>query len=208
MQSARRSRFRRFVTLAALIATTTLAQAAEKPFSATLSDEQKKAAGIDHLTPNQTAALDNLVQREMLLAKQGDTVGFSKEFSQRRSSPELAKAGLDKLTPQQRAQLDAQVANAIASQPRQIVATTVSKNVTSAVQGIGPHPEIHGSISFVAGTSGGGRNFYGGAVTLEQTDPVKGYSIAVSYAELHGKGFPTYCPVGYAYGYPWPGHWW
>lgn len=175
-------------------------RAEEKPFSETLSAEQQKAAGMTHLKPEQIATLNNLVKRELILAKQGDTPGFSSEFSRRRSRPELAKAGIDTLTPEERRQLDATVALAIASQRRPLPSTlTPVRSESATVQAVGPHPEIHGSVSFTVGTSGGGRNFYGGTVEVEQVDPAKGYAISIAYSEFHGKGM--YCPYGYGYGY-------
>lgn len=177
-----------------------IASAEDKPFTETLSADQQKAAGITHLKPEQIVTLNNLVKRELILAKQGDTPGFSADFSHRRSLPELAKAGIDKMTPEERTRLDAAIAVAIANQPRRIP-TTLSplRSETATVQAVGPHPEIHGSVSFTVGSSGGGRNFYGGTVELEQVDPVHGYAITVAYSEFHGKGL--YCPYRYGYGY-------
>lgn len=175
-------------------------RAEERAFSDSLPAEQQKAAGLTHLKPEQLTTLNNLVKRELILAKQGDTRGFAAEFSRRRSAPELAKAGIDKLTPEERSRLDVAVAQAISNQPRAVPTTLASvQNSTASVQAVGPHSEIHGSVSFTVGTSGGGRNFYGGTVRLEQTDPVHGYTIAVAYSEFRGNGL--YWPYGYGYGY-------
>ena len=194
-------RFSVALILGAALLSPTL-RANEKPFTETLSAEQQQAAGVSHLKPEQVATLNNLVKRELILAKQGDTPSFAAEFSHRRSAPELAKAGIDKLTPQERTQLDSAVALAIANQPRPRPSTlSPVRSSTATVQAVGPHPEIHGSVSFTVGTGGGGRNFYGGTVELEQVDPAKGYAISVAYSEFHGKGLGMYCPYGYGYGY-------
>lgn len=175
-------------------------RAEEKSFTESLPEAQQQAAGLNHLTPEQLATLNNLVKRELLLAQQGNVRAFTAEFSKRRSAPERAKAGIDKLTPAERAQLDADVAAAIARQaPPATTALVSPRSAEATVQAVGPHPEIHGSVSFVAGTSGGGRNFYGGSFEVEEYDPVHHIGIAFSYSELHGKGL--WCPYGYGYGY-------
>ena len=173
-------------------------RAEEKSFSERLPEPQQQAAGLNHLSPEQLATLNNLVQRELLLARQGKVRAFAAEFSQRRSAPERTKAGIDKLTPEERTRLDAAVALAIANQSHETVTMLSPVRTDSAVLAVGPHPEIHGSVSFIAGTSGGGRNFYGGSFEVEQYDPVHHIAIAFSYSELHGKGL--WWPYGYGYG--------
>lgn len=187
-----------FITALSLSCGLLTGRAEEKSFTASLPEVKQQAAGIDHLKPEQIATLNNLVQREILLARQGNVRAFAAEFSQRRSAPERAKAGIDKLTSAQRVQLDAEVAQAIANQtPLAPVGLLSPVQSEVTVQAVGPHPEIHGSVSFVAGTSGGGRNFYGGSFEVEEYDPVHHLGIAFSYSELHGKGL--WWPYGYGY---------
>ncbi|PTY08145.1 hypothetical protein DB347_00735 [Opitutaceae bacterium EW11] len=176
----------------ALLASWATASAAE--FTEHLTPEQKKAIGYAKLNQDQISTLNNLVERELILAKQGNVSAFAGEFTQRRSAPERAKAGVGKLNADEVTSLNALVAAEIANRPVQ-PATTETVAVSNAVRGIGPKPIIHGSVSFTVGTSGGGRNFYGGTVEVEQTDPVKGYSIAIAYSEFHGKGlfWPYWC---------------
>ncbi len=195
------SLFRRYhlALVFALLAGSVTGRADERSFSARLPEDQHQAVGLNQLSPQQLATLNNLVQRELLLAKQGDVRAFAAEFSKRRSPPELAKAGIDKLTVEQRTRLDAAVAQEIAHQPREVTSTLTPIRRASAVQAVGPKAQIHGSVSFIAGTSGGGRNFYGGGFEIEHYDPVNNVSIAFSYSELHGKGL--YWPYGYGYGY-------
>lgn len=170
------------------------ASASAAEFTEKLTAEQKKAIGFDKLSQTQVEKLNNLVDRELALAHQGDVRGFAGAFSQRRSLPERAKAGIDKLNADERTSLDALVAAELANRPVRPTPTQTIQ-AAGAVRGIGPKPIIHGSVSFVVGTSGGGRNFYGGTVEVEQTDPVKGYSIAIAYSEFHGKGmfWPYWC---------------
>lgn len=189
-----------FLALAAWFFASVTLHAEEKEFSATLSAEDQKSTGVTHLTPEQISTLNVLVKRELILAKQGNVVNFAGEFSQRRSAPERAKAGIDKLTPDERSRLDATVARALATQPREHISTLTPVTSSAAVQGIGPKPIVHGSVTFVAGTSGGGNNFYGGGFEVEQIDPVHGYSISIGYSELHGKGL--WGGYGYRYGRP------
>lgn len=185
--------------LALCLGSVGVARAEDKPFTATLPEAEQQAAGITRLSPEQRATLDNLVQRELILAKQGNTRAFAGEFTQRRSAPERAKAGLDKLTPQERTRLDADVAKAISDQPHPATASLQPGQVETVTTAAGPRLETHGSVTFVAGTAGGGRNFYGGEFEVEQYDPVHHIGIAFSYSELHGKGLCW--PYGYgAYG--------
>jgi hypothetical protein len=193
---------RRFclVLALALIGGSLTGRAEEKSFTASLPDAQQQAAGLNRLSSEQITTLNNLVKRELILARQGNVRAFAAEFSQRRSAPERAKAGIDKLTPAERTQLDAEVAQAIAHQSPSLPLTTLSPARSDAVvQAAGPRLQVHGSVSFVAGTSGGGRNFYGGSFEIEQYDPVHHIGIAFSYSELRGKGL--YWPYGYGYGY-------
>lgn len=190
--------------LIACLASSGTTRAEDKPFTATLSEAEQKAVGLNKLKPEQISTLNNLVQREIILAKQGDAVGFAADFTLRRSAPELAKAGIDKLTPTERARLDADVAQAIATRPQDFshVSSAARTQTSVPVQAFGPKLEIHGSVSFTVGAGSGGRSFYGGTVEVEQTDPAKGYTIAVAYSEFHGKGmWGPYGPYGYGYGY-------
>jgi hypothetical protein len=176
-------------------------------FASRLSDEERRASGVAKLTDEQVATLNNLVEREVRLARQGNVPAFASEFSLRRSAPERAKAGIDKLTPDERAKLDSLVAAAIAARPVEAVLET-PRSHAEAVRGVAPKPIVHGHVSFTVGTAGNGRNFYGGSVYVEQTDPQKGYSIGVGYSEYRGKGlwlwddYDYYGPYGYRYGYP------
>jgi hypothetical protein len=205
MQIFRTARLLVFSVLAAAAAT--WARAEEKTFSTMLTETEQQATGLTHLTADQRATLDNLVQREVRLAAQGNVTAFAGEFSKRRSAPEMAKAGIDKLTPDERSRLDAKVAAVIANRPQTLVAGP-SRMGSVYVSTIQPKPEIHGEVSFTYGMASGGRSFYGGSVVVEQSDPSKGYTITVGYSEYRGKGM-SFCRdfgAGYRWGYPYSGY--
>ncbi len=198
--------FRGLLFLAAMVlacgAIANSAMAANKTFLEALSPAEKDTAGLNHLNPDQQATLDNLVEREVILAQQGGVTGFAAEFTKRRSAPELAKMGLEKLTDQQRSYVNVLVARRIATQsslsiPAQsLAAQSYSSKAPIAVAPLKPSWETHGTISFTAGTAGGGRNFYGGGVEVDEVNPSLGLEISVAYSELHGKGLSPWCTLG------------
>ncbi len=188
--------------LAACVAGLSAAQAGPAPFLDALSPAEKEAAGLNRLTADQQAMLNNLVQREVILAQQGGVTSFASEFTKRRSAPELAKTGLDKLTDQQRAYVNVLVARRISGQsslamPAQsLAAQSYSSTGQIGVAPLKPSWETHGTVSFVAGTAGGGRNFYGGGVEVDEVNPSLGLEISMAYSEVHGKGLNPWCGFG------------
>lgn len=184
-----RRAFRLKVFLLAGIASAgiSLAQAAEAAFSERLSDDEQEATGVARLSDEQREVLDNLVEREVRLARQGNVPAFAGEFTNRRSAPELAKAGIDSLSKTERTRLNAKVAQAIATRPIELNELTPVPNHIAA-RGIAPKPIVHGEVSFTYGVASGGRSFYGGSFYVEQTDPVKGYTIGIGVSQYKGDG--------------------
>jgi hypothetical protein len=196
------NRSHRLVLASLFLSAVFSASALAASFSDQLTPEERAASGVSKLTPQQVAHLDNLVERELVLATQGNVPSFAGTFADRRSAPERAKAGIDKMSPGERAQLNALVDRTLASRPISEPTTAASIANYNAIRGVKPRTQLHGEVSLIVGTSGGGNNFYGGSFYVEQSDPAKGYSIAIGYSELHGKGLAgLYGPYGW-YRYP------
>lgn len=181
------------------------AQAQER-FWNSVASEERDSCGVSKLAEAQQKRLGELIQRDLDAARQGDVTGFAKTFTQRRTARETEECGLGLLTEQERARLDALVANRMLSGGRSIV-TTASRTAASDdfVEVYKRKGTVHGSVSFMVGTSGGGRNFYGGAADVSYTDPSGKTTTTVGYSYLKGKGLP--CPYyDRAYG-PWSPYW-
>lgn len=173
--------------LALLLCTRSIA--AEPGFVATLSDQDKTAIGLAALSSEQQAALDEQVQRDITLARQGNVVGFAKTFSLRRT-PEQARAiGLAQLTRQGIDLLDKRIAYAIAHRPPApfIYNGPASKPAPdTSVKVTRPPLEIHGQFSVVYGQSSGD-SFYGGDFDVSCYDPVSHITIMVGASSYRGR---------------------
>jgi hypothetical protein len=167
--------------------------AADQPFSATLTAENRSASGLAHLNPTQISALDAFVQREVKLARDGDVIAFAGGFSQRRSAAERTAAGIDQLTPKERETLDSLVAREIAVRPQSSSGLLPPTSSSVHVQTTTVKPEIHGSVTLGYGWGSGGSSLYGGEMNLNYTDPSGKTTTSFTYAELHGKGFNGVC---------------
>ena len=160
------------------------------PFTAQLDAADRTTAGLQRLSVAQLAALNTQVARELTVARQGDVVAFSRSFLSRRTQDQVAAAGLATLTPSERTALDAFVARAVAQRPSQVVPTVAgkTKGTDDAVETVSIKPRLHGEVTLTVGTAGGGRNFYGGALTTLYDDPQHRFTAAFTYAEYHGTG--------------------
>ena len=162
-------------------------------FTTRLDSSERAAAGLVKLSPDQLVALDTQIARELTVARQGDVVAFARSFMSRRSSDQSTAAGLPALSPLERTELDRLVARAVAQRPPVIVRSLAAKaKEDEAVETVTYKPQIHGEVSLVFGTAGGGRNFYGGSFTAIYDDPQRNLAVAFTYAEYHGKGLFPY----------------
>jgi hypothetical protein len=161
---------------------------AEPGFVATLSAEDKNTIGLATLSGEQQAALDEQVQRDIKLARQGNVVGFAKTFSLRRT-PEQARAiGLSQLPQPGIDLLDKRIAYAIAHRPPASFTydSGASKPVPeTSVKVTRPPLEIHGQFSVVYGQSSGD-SFYGGDFDVSVYDPVSRITIMVGASSYRG----------------------
>ncbi len=182
-----RSLARAALALGLLAAT---ARAKDTPgFTTRLGSSERAAAGLVKLSPDQLVALDTQIARELTVARQGDVVAFARSFMSRRSADQSTAAGLPALSPLERTELDRLVARAVAQRPPVIVRSLAAKaRDDEAVETVTYKPQIHGEVSLVFGTAGGGRNFYGGSFTAIYDDPQRNLAVAFTYAEYHGKG--------------------
>lgn len=171
------------------------ARAADDPrFSATLTAEQRTAAGLGQLTPDQVAVIDGLVRQDLAASRYRHNPVDGTRFTQRRTDRERELAGLARLTPAQQAQLDDLVRQRIAdASPAGAVAVTAAADPGAAAgvrvtRYVAP-PEIHGQISYTVGGGRGG-SFQGGGVELSYEDPANHYSVEVGYSTFRGRGLP------------------
>lgn len=184
-----RIRLLRFLALVALASIlTTPAWAAGPGFSATLSEEEKNATGVGRLSATQQAALDEQIERDITLARQGNVVGFAKTFSIRRTPEQASAIGLDQLTSQEVDRLDQRVAYAIAHRPP--VSFSYQKSEPQPASDISvkvtrPPLEIHGQVTLEYGQCGDD-SFYGGSFDVICYDPVSRLTIMIGASSYRG----------------------
>ena len=160
-------------------------------FSATLTAEQRAAAGLVRLTPDNLAVVDGLVRQDLAASRYQHNAVDGTRFTQRRTTRERELAGLAHLTPAEQAQLDELVGRRIAdANPVEVVpaVATAAAAAVRTVKYVAP-PEIHGSVSLTVGGGRGG-SFVGGGVELTYDDPEHRYSVAVAYSVFRGRGLP------------------
>lgn len=189
----------RFLLCLGLALAGVLSRAADSTggFLVTLSLEQQAAAGLTRLNAEEQTALNTLVARELMLARQGNVRGFAGTFISRRKPAEMTQAGLDRLTPEEQARLNAYVATALASAPmRPEPKPLTKKDVTS-----GSRLQVHGRVSFAYGWGSGGRSFRGGSVYTDIYDPETGLSLGIGLSATSGNGWWPYCYDDDYYGY-------
>ena len=168
-------------------------------FSGDLSADERIQCGLQKLDDTQLACVDALVQRELLLAKQGRTKGFAKTFSQRRTDMEIKATGLSLLTEEEKTGIDTRVAAKLALTPIPAAPLAMGSDaVTIDVKKKGL--EVHGSVSLMVGGNSNGGSFYGGAMETTLSDRARGLDLTVGYSEIHSKGMGRWGRYGYGYG--------
>ena len=170
----------------------------EGGFIAGLTLAEQAAAGLSRLTDEQRVTLNDLVAREVRLARQGDVIAFAGTFSTRRPASEFAGAGLVTLTADETAALDGYVARVLAQRPPVVYYRSEPDDGT--VETVTRRAQWHGEITATYGRGSGGREFYGGSVTTIYDDPDRGFSAALTLAQYKGDGYFLGGP-GYGYGY-------
>jgi hypothetical protein len=184
------SRFRSFspalgvLRMAGLVMVVT-ASAWASSFTDTLSTTEREAAGLQKLEPEQLVALNEHIERELTLAREGNVRAFAGSFSRRRTDDDRARSGLNLLTPVEIALIDAHVAHRMARPS--FVSWPARKRTDGEAETVSNRPEIHGSVSLFYGTGKGG-SYRGGAMTMTYDDPARNLSISVTYSQIHGKG--------------------
>jgi hypothetical protein len=172
----------------------TVAMAAGLGFSEGLSAQERSACGIARLNPPQVAALNALVEHDVVLARQGGVTGFSTAFSERHSAQERQAAGVSGLTAKERSVLDSLAARAISMgpEPMQSFSYAPPPLPPAPPESLVPAPrsaEVHGDLSFTVGGGGHGSSFYGGSADLFITDPTGTLTIGVGVSEYRGRGW-------------------
>jgi hypothetical protein len=171
-----------------LIATSPLA-AAEGGFTATLSPEQRDAAGLAGLNDDERGALDRLVAQDLAFARREKITVLDDTFATRHDETARKLSGLDRLTAGQLAKLNELVAAAIAARPTPKERPRLKESDVVVQR----RAEIHGSITVAYGWGGGGRDFRAGSLWLNYYDPETRLGIGVGLTSMEGGGY---------YGYP------
>ena len=166
---------------------------AEGGFTATLSTEQKSAAGLAELTDDQRNALDQLVADDLAFARREKLTVLEDTFVARRDETSRRQTGLDRLTPGQIAKLNELVAAAIAARPTPKERPRLKESDVVVKR----RGEIHGSVTVAYGWGAGGRDFRAGSLWLDYYDPDSRMSIGIGLNSSSGGYYPGYYPSYY-----------
>jgi hypothetical protein len=171
-------------------------------FIGQLTAEDRARAGLDGLTTEQQAALETQVERELRLARSGDTIAFAGTFSTRRPPSEYASAGLETLTQAQRDHLDGLVARAISQRPALAYSFRQPASGSAVTETVTSRAQWRGAFTATYGRGSGGTEFYGGSVTTIYDDPDRGFAAALTLEQYRGTGYRWGVPGDrYPYGY-------
>lgn len=164
-------------------------------FSATLSSEQKTAAGLTVLTAAERSALDQLVADDLAEARRENLTALDGTFVARQTDAERKAAGLDRLTTEQLTSLNALVAAALTARPTPLERPRLKDSDVFVKN----KPEVHGSVTFGYGWSRGGSARFASFYT-EYYDPASRLSLGVGASTFNGSGYWGGGPGGdYAY---------
>jgi len=166
-------------------------------FTATLSTEQKNAAGLTTLTPEERDALDQLVKAEVAQARGDGNTEFEGTFAARHTNEELQRAGLNRLTPEQLKKLNALIANAVAASPKPRERPRLRDTDVFNPQS---KPQVHGEVTLTYGRTSGGGDFRGASMWVDYFDPKTGISLGVGISRFSGSGLWGFCPSYYDFG--------
>lgn len=155
-------------------------------FTASLSQEQKMAAGLTSLTTAELAALDRLVAADAR-AHRTQAPALTDRFSLRYSEAETKEAGLDRLTPEQLAKLDELITSAIAAVPQSQYQPRERPRVRDGeILSERGRMQVHGGMSLTMGWASGGRNFREVGAWVSYFDPVSGLGLSVGFSRYSG----------------------
>lgn len=177
-----------------LLLTAGLLRAADGGFTATLSLEQKTAAGVATLTADERTALDLLVTTDLAFARRENLTDLGGTFVARRTESDRKQAGLDRLTPEQLARLNELVASALAARPAPKERPRLRESDVLSAKRRG---EIHGSVTVAYGWGRGGREYRAGSLWLDYQDPDGRFGLGVGISTSDGDGFYGYHPGYY-----------
>lgn len=169
-------------------------RAAEGGFAATLSIEQKTAAGVTTLTADERTALDQLVADDLAFARRENLTDLGGTFVARRTETARQQAGLDRLTPEQLAKLNELVAAALAARPTPKERPRLKESDVLSAKRRG---EIHGSVTVTYGWGRGGREYRAGSLWLDYYDPERRFSLGLGISTSDGDGYYGYYPGYY-----------
>ncbi len=162
------------------------AEVTQGGFTATLSIDQKNATGLASLTPEQRAALDQLIKTEVAQARNDGSTELDGSFASRHSVEELHRAGLDQLTPEQLKKLDSLIAGAVAAAPKPKERPRLRDSDVFNPQ---TKPQVHGEVSLTYGHVSGVGDFKGGSLWVDVFDPKTGLTLGVGVSQFNGPAF-------------------
>ena len=161
--------------------------AAAPGFVQGLSDAEKAACGLSHLSESQVSAIDRDASRDIQLAHEGGVSAFARTFSLRHAEYTPALAGL---SDQERAFLDARVAQAIAATPQPATFAQARRQAETAGPDVPARGlEVHGDFSVMVGGGRGG-SFYGSSMDVRVSDPEGRFTLGVGAGVIRGRGIP------------------
>jgi len=156
----------------------------------------------------QLASLDAQIQREISVARQGDTPAFSASFTHRRTPQQRKDAGLDQLTTPELRRLDELVAAAVATKPAP-TGPAITKPYVSTPPGgdwveVTPKKlEVHGEVTLAYMWGSGGRSGYGASMATTISDPDRKFVATIVLSQFNFKGRGTHRPGEYGCDYGW-----
>ncbi|MFI5355883.1 MAG: hypothetical protein ACHQ4G_00965 [Opitutales bacterium] len=157
-------------------------------FGAGLSPAEQAALGLPKLSAAQTTALNALVARDLLSARQGGVTAFAGTFTGRRTPAERRRAGLDQLTPPEQDTLNTLVAEAMAQPPTPAPSVAGLRQENPEAVNVPRRLQIHGMLSYTYGWGGGG-SFQAASLYTEVTDPDHNVTVAVGIDTIKGDGY-------------------
>jgi hypothetical protein len=167
-------------------------------FSGSLAPAERTACGVDRLSLQQVAALDDLVRRESAVV--AGAPAAVPQFSRRLDPAECRAAGLDRLTPAQVARLDGLVSRWLAADEPVAFASGGGTLYPAGAKAAAnqARSEIHGTITLEYGAGSGGYSERTGAIDLFYAPPGSRFSFGFGYADSLVKfADPDYYAPGY-----------
>ncbi len=161
-------------------------ESVDRGFLASLSPQERQAAGIEKLSADQRNALERLASKELRLARQGDVRGFAGTFLSRRTEAERSATGLGGLTTSEKYQLDRLMARTLAAPPPQAPVMITRAGADSVrLTELSPW-ETHGFVQLEYGFGSGDREYKAGTIAVTRENVRTGTAMTFAYTVAEG----------------------